>query len=164
MREAGYHETIYLHGAVIALCELYSRQGIELGSLEPVQEIDKKSLQGKIIMAPPSALNDRWSRRLPDPICAMASGWMAIRARARQRQVELPLVISDHADWDELTQTLNGCRRPGSLDYTRARRCDRLLGKQERFQSKAARYRRAMTTREIDAGLREAPRYDVDKR
>jgi putative mRNA 3-end processing factor len=57
-------------------------------------------------MAPPSALADRWSRRLPDPITAMASGWMRVRARARQRGVELPLVISDHADWDELTATV----------------------------------------------------------
>jgi putative mRNA 3-end processing factor len=37
---------------------------------------------------------------------AMASGWMRIRQRARQRNVELPLIISDHADWDELTQTI----------------------------------------------------------
>jgi putative mRNA 3-end processing factor len=36
----------------------------------------------------------------------MASGWMRVRARARQRAVELPLVISDHADWDELTATM----------------------------------------------------------
>jgi putative mRNA 3-end processing factor len=106
LREAGYHGTIYLHGAVIALCDLYREHGVDLGSLEPVQELDRRALQGKIIMAPPSALNDRWSRRLPDPICAMASGWMAIRARAKQRRVELPLVISDHADWDELTQTI----------------------------------------------------------
>jgi putative mRNA 3-end processing factor len=36
----------------------------------------------------------------------MASGWMRVRQRARQRNVELPLVISDHADWDELTATI----------------------------------------------------------
>ncbi len=36
---------------------------------------------------------------------AFASGWMGVRARARQRGVELPLVISDHADWPELIQT-----------------------------------------------------------
>jgi putative mRNA 3-end processing factor len=29
----------------------------------------------------------------------MASGWMQVRQRARQRGVELPLVISEHADW-----------------------------------------------------------------
>ena len=79
LREAGYDETIYLHGAVIALCEVYGQQGVELGSLAPVQDVDKAVLEGKIVMAPPSVLDDRWSRRLPDPICAMASGWMAIR-------------------------------------------------------------------------------------
>ena len=36
----------------------------------------------------------------------MASGWMRVRQRARQRMVELPLVISDHADWGELTRTI----------------------------------------------------------
>jgi putative mRNA 3-end processing factor len=44
-----------------------------------------------------------------DPIYlhgAMPSGWMRVRQRARQRNVELPLVVSDHADWDELTETL----------------------------------------------------------
>jgi putative mRNA 3-end processing factor len=29
-----------------------------------------------------------------------------VRARARQAGAELPLAISDHADWDELTQTI----------------------------------------------------------
>ena len=32
---------------------------------------------------------------------------MQVRARARQRGVELPLILSDHADWDELTQTIS---------------------------------------------------------
>jgi putative mRNA 3-end processing factor len=31
---------------------------------------------------------------------------MRVRQRARQRNVELPLVISDHADWNELTATI----------------------------------------------------------
>ena len=41
-----------------------------------------------------------------DPVPCFASGWMRVRARARQRGVELPLVISDHADWDGLTATI----------------------------------------------------------
>ncbi len=40
------------------------------------------------------------------PMRAIASGWMGVRARARQAGAELPLVISDHADWDELTATI----------------------------------------------------------
>jgi len=59
------------------------------------------------VLAPPAATTDRRSRRLPDPLVAMASGWMRVRQRAKARGVELPLVISDHADWDELTTTID---------------------------------------------------------
>jgi putative mRNA 3-end processing factor len=106
LREAGYDAPIYLHGALIGLCELYERLGVALGKLLPATGIAKAELAGKIVLAPPSALADRWTRRLPDPVTAMASGWMRVKQRAKARGVELPLVISDHADWDELTQTL----------------------------------------------------------
>jgi putative mRNA 3-end processing factor len=105
LRGMDYAEPIYIHGALARLCELYQSFGVDLGDLRPATEATKADLAGKLVVAPPSALADRWSRRLPDPITAMASGWMRIRGRARQRGVELPLVISDHADWDELTST-----------------------------------------------------------
>lgn len=105
LREAGYGDTLYMHGALEKLNVLYQEFGIDLGPIAPATADHKKSLQGAIVIAPPSALADRWSRRFADPIHAFASGWMSVRARARQRGVELPLVISDHADWDELTET-----------------------------------------------------------
>jgi putative mRNA 3-end processing factor len=106
LRTRGHEEPIYYHGAMERLCRLYEELGVELGDLRPVAGATKDELKGQIIICPPGALNDRWSRRLPDPVTAMASGWMRIRQRARQRNVELPLIISDHADWDELTQTI----------------------------------------------------------
>jgi putative mRNA 3-end processing factor len=66
----------------------------------------KADLAGTITLAPPSATSDIWTRRFPDPVTAFASGWMRVRARARQRGIELPLVLSDHADWDGLTATI----------------------------------------------------------
>jgi putative mRNA 3-end processing factor len=107
LRDRGHDDPIYFHGAVERLCRLYEELGVALGELRPATGASKDELKGKIVIAPPSALNDRWSRRLPDPVTAMASGWMRIRQRARQRNVELPLVISDHADWDELTMTIH---------------------------------------------------------
>ncbi len=106
LRAAGHHDTIWLHGAMEAMCRLYEEHGVMLGDLRLVSDAGKDQMRGAIVMAPPSALNDRWSRRLPEPITAMASGWMRVRGRARQRGVELPLVISDHADWNELTRTI----------------------------------------------------------
>ncbi|MFB0611859.1 ligase-associated DNA damage response exonuclease [Aurantiacibacter poecillastricola] len=106
LRAAGHDQPIYLHGAMEKMCRLYEDFGVDLGELRLVSDHDKDDMRSSIVVCPPSALNDRWSRRLPDPITAMASGWMRVRQRARQRNVELPLVISDHADWGELTRTI----------------------------------------------------------
>ncbi|MBC8020825.1 MAG: ligase-associated DNA damage response exonuclease [Methyloceanibacter sp.] len=106
LRDAGYDRPIYLHGALAACCALYESFGVRLGDLKPATGAKREELKGEIVLAPPSAIADRWSRRLPDPVTAFASGWMRVRARARQQGVELPLVISDHADWRELTETI----------------------------------------------------------
>ena len=106
LRAMGHEAPIYIHGALQRLCDLYVHHGVDLGDLRLVADAKKDEMRGAIILSPPSALNDRWSRRLPDPITAMASGWMRVRQRAVQRNVELPLILSDHADWTELTDTL----------------------------------------------------------
>ena len=106
LREAGYERPIYLHGALAECCTLYELFGVRLGTLKPATSAKREEMKGEIVLAPPSAIADRWSRRLPDPVTAFASGWMRVRARARQQGVELPLVISDHADWRELTETI----------------------------------------------------------
>ena len=120
LREAGWDRPIYVHGALERLNALYERHGIDLGPLEPATTFKKQDFAGQVVIAPPSATQDRWSRRFPDPVAAFASGWMQVRARARQRGVELPLVISDHADWDELTATIDELR-PGELWITHGR-------------------------------------------
>ena len=107
LRQAGYKEPVYLHGALIKLTELYEILGVRLGPVLPLSGVAREALKGRIVLAPPSAIADIWSRRLPDPVVAMASGWMRVRQRAKARGVELPLVISDHADWDELTATID---------------------------------------------------------
>src|SRR3954454_4982821 len=106
LRGRGHDAPIYFHGAVERLNQLYESFGVFLGELRHTSGATKQEMAGDIVICPPGALNDRWSRRLPDPVAAMASGWMRTRQRARQRDVELPLIISDHADWDELTMTI----------------------------------------------------------
>jgi len=106
LRDAGWDRPIYLHGAMIRLCELYQELGVELGELIPAMGMAKGAMAGQIVIGPPSAIRDRWSRRFPDPVVCQASGWMSVKLRARQALVELPLVISDHCDWSELLQTV----------------------------------------------------------
>ena len=120
LRLAGHDAPIYVHGALLRLNELYEAHGVPLGRLEPATGQPKAALKGAIIVAPPSTLQDRWSRRFPDPVTCFASGWMRVRARVRQKGVELPLILSDHADWDELTATASELR-PGELWITHGR-------------------------------------------
>jgi putative mRNA 3-end processing factor len=108
LRDAGYDRTIFVHGALEPLCRLYEAHGVALGPLAHATDDarSREEFAGAIVIGPPGSFNDRWSRRFADPIVAFASGWMRIRQRAKQGGIELPLVISDHADWGELTDTI----------------------------------------------------------
>ncbi|MBV8961621.1 MAG: ligase-associated DNA damage response exonuclease [Hyphomicrobiales bacterium] len=110
LREAGYDRPIHVHGALERLCALYAAQGVALGEVRKVPAGRSRgadpAFAGEIVLCPPGQIQDLWTRRFPDPVSSFASGWMRVRARARQRGVELPLVISDHCDWDGLTETI----------------------------------------------------------
>jgi putative mRNA 3-end processing factor len=103
---AGWQRPIFIHGAMEKITDLYRAAGIALGEVRKVAGQDRGKLGGEIVICPPSATRDLWARGFPDPVVAFASGWMRIRARARQAGVQLPLVVSDHADWDELCATI----------------------------------------------------------
>ncbi|KEO51704.1 ligase-associated DNA damage response exonuclease [Thioclava pacifica] len=108
VREAGYDAPIYIHGALQKMCDYHIAQGIPLGDLRPatMDKTEARALREALVIAPPSAFASPWVQRFADPVIGFASGWMQIRARARQRGVELPLVISDHVDWTDLTRTV----------------------------------------------------------
>ena len=112
LRQAGWDRPIFLHGALAAVCATYERLGVPLGDLRPATVAGREALKGAIVLAPPGAIADRWARRLADPVVCLASGWMRVRQRAKSRGVELPLVISDHADWDELNATVDEVGAP----------------------------------------------------
>ncbi|MFG1400580.1 ligase-associated DNA damage response exonuclease [Xanthobacter sediminis] len=111
IRRRGYGAPLHLHGALAPITSYYAQQGLDFGELEPVSGVERKALPGAIVIAPPMAMTDLWARRFAEPLTCFASGWMRVRARARQRGVELPLVVSDHADWDGLTASIQatGC-------------------------------------------------------
>ncbi len=107
LRDAGYHDPILIHPSMDALCRTYERHGVCLGKLEVLTETSHAgaNLIGRLMVGPPQTLNADIQRRLDTPIVAFASGWMRVRSRAKASGVELPLIISDHADWTELTET-----------------------------------------------------------
>ncbi|MGE0419355.1 MAG: ligase-associated DNA damage response exonuclease [Acetobacteraceae bacterium] len=112
LRRGGWDGPIWLHGALVSMCDVYRACGVGLGDLRPATAASKSDLKGAVVLAPPGSISDRWSRRMEDPVVALASGWMRVRQRAKSRGVELPLVISDHADWNELNATLDEVGAP----------------------------------------------------
>lgn len=111
LRAAGYDRPIYLHGSLVELTNYYAGTGLAFGDLRPLAAANLPKLGGEIILCPPMALESLALRGDTEPRKIFASGWMRVRARARQRGIELPLVISDHADWDGLCQSVieSGC-------------------------------------------------------
>ncbi len=106
LRAAGYGRPVFLHPAMMAMCAVYRAAGVDLGPLAERRGDDGADLAGEIVIAPPSGLSPQWAQGLADPLVAVASGWVRALSHARQRGAELPLVISDHAGWDELTATI----------------------------------------------------------
>lgn len=101
-------KTVYLHGALTAITEAYRRENIAMVPTLPVASMDKKyNFHGDLILAPPSAHRSIWMKRFKDPQTAFASGWMQIRGARRRRGYEKGFALSDHADWNELNQTID---------------------------------------------------------
>lgn len=108
LRDAGYEAPVHIHGALRKLCDYYESEGVALGRIEDatIAKGARERFAGAVVLGPPSAFAAAWVRRFADPLICFASGWMQVRARARQRGVDLPLIVSDHCDWDGLTATL----------------------------------------------------------
>ncbi len=102
LRRAGYDRPVWLHPALDEMTALYRDFGVELGETRPLGGAG--SLVGEIALQPPGP--EQRTDGMADPVRVFASGWMQIRAHARRRGVELPLAISDHADWTALTATI----------------------------------------------------------
>jgi putative mRNA 3-end processing factor len=98
---------VHLHGAVFSLSKLYEQMNIPMIPFLPVSESVKGSSFGQdLILAPPSALGTPWMKRFPSCRTAFASGWMEVRGTRRRKALDKGFVLSDHADWNALIQTI----------------------------------------------------------
>ncbi|HEX3797137.1 MAG TPA: ligase-associated DNA damage response exonuclease [Verrucomicrobiae bacterium] len=98
---------IFLHGAMERFLPAYRAAGVKLPPTAKADADTVKSAEGKgFILAPGSADNSPWLRKFGDISTAFASGWMQIRGPRRRRSLDRGFVLSDHADWDGLCQTV----------------------------------------------------------
>jgi len=94
---------VLTHGAIDNINKTLIEAGIPL---KPSQRITpdtpKELLRGALVIAPPSAMNSPWMKRLYPFSRAIASGWMTLRGPRRRRSVDRGFAVSDHADWKGL--------------------------------------------------------------
>ncbi len=103
-------EPVYIHGALVGLTALYREAGIKMVPTIPVSSVENKAeLVGKLILAPPSAYRSPWMKRFKEFETGFASGWMRVRGARRQKGYDRGFVLSDHADWPQLVQTIQDC-------------------------------------------------------
>lgn len=101
---------IFVHGSVSILNQIYRDTGIYLPETAIISADKTQKIKGAIVIAPPSVIQSNWIKQFEPLEIAMASGWMAIRGNKRRRGLEKGFVVSDHADWKGLLQTVNNCQ------------------------------------------------------
>lgn len=98
---------ILVHGAVARFLPVYQAGGIALPPVEWVDDANARSTRGRaLVLAPPSAAGSPWLRKFGEVSTGFASGWMQIRGARRRRNLDRGFVLSDHADWDGLLETI----------------------------------------------------------
>lgn len=99
--------TIHTHGAVEAMTAAYRAAGVSLPATTHVSAVEPKTdWTRSLIVAPPSAQGTPWTRKFGPVSTSFASGWMRIRGTRRRKSVDRGFVLSDHADWPSLLQTI----------------------------------------------------------
>jgi putative mRNA 3-end processing factor len=112
---------VLVHGMMVATIDAYRAAGVRMaptstlverarGVSTPPQRAQSARrgprLAGELILAPLSARGTPWMRRLGDFSDGFASGLVRVRGVRRQRGFDRGFVLSDHADWPALLETI----------------------------------------------------------
>ena len=98
---------VYVHGSLVETIEVYRAAGILMvPTMRATEERRGRSFAGELIVAPLSARGSVWMRRFGDHSSAFASGWMRVRGARRRRAYDRGFVLSDHADWQGILDTI----------------------------------------------------------
>lgn len=99
---------VFLHGAIYNSNEVLRNSGLSLPEISKLtSDIPKEDINKSLVVAPPSAAQSSWAKRLKSFSNGVASGWMAVRGMKRRRAADRGFIMSDHADWEGLNQAVD---------------------------------------------------------
>jgi putative mRNA 3-end processing factor len=99
--------TVLVHGMMQPMIDAYREAGVTM--LPTATLVDRPrgtSFAGALVLAPLSARGTPWMRRIGELSDAFASGLMRVRGVRRQRAYDRGFVLSDHADWPAILDTV----------------------------------------------------------
>jgi putative mRNA 3-end processing factor len=100
---------VLVHGMLLPAIDVYRDAGVRMLATQPLLDRPRgTSLAGELVLAPLSARGTPWMRRLGRLSDALASGLIRVRGVRRQRAYDRGFVLSDHADWPALLETIAG--------------------------------------------------------
>mgnify|MGYP001158348850 FL=1 len=108
---AGLKENIgpvFIHSAVYPFLEHYEKAGVKLPRVTKIERGGEHDFRKSIIVAPPAVEDSTWARKFGSARKGFASGWMAVRGARRRRNLDRGFILSDHADWQGLIDTIMG--------------------------------------------------------
>jgi len=98
---------IFTHGAVDNVNRLYENTiGVLPHAERIIPETNRNDIMGAMIIAPPSATDTPWMRKLQPYKLGICSGWMQLRGARRRRGADRGFILSDHADWAQLNTAI----------------------------------------------------------
>jgi putative mRNA 3-end processing factor len=98
---------ILVHPAILEFLPAYESQGVIFPQVKQATAESIANHQGSaIVISPSSSLIEDWLGSPESWQALDISGWMQIRSSRRKRNLSSGFIISDHADWDGLNQTI----------------------------------------------------------
>ena len=98
---------VFLHGAVYNVHQKLVDAGWKLPEARRVElDAPKETFKKSVVIVPDSATGSAWIKRFTPYAIGSCSGWMQVRGNVRRRNVDAGFVLSDHADWNGLLQTV----------------------------------------------------------
>jgi len=100
------------HGAVHAMCKIYNDFGVDLGAYRRYRFEDFHGpaaldlRERGVLVAPPNCARAGFATRFENPCRIVMTGWALLKGATYRYGVEHAVPISDHADFDELIETV----------------------------------------------------------
>jgi putative mRNA 3-end processing factor len=87
--------------------EILRTAGIDIPFVQRLtSETPRLEYKNALILAPPSVVSSPWLKKFDPYSIGYCSGWMQVRGNKRRQGIDRGFVVSDHADWNQLNETI----------------------------------------------------------